>query len=168
MGDAVQNLDRALSQCGYDERSYFLVPGGVAVVTRLERIGRDGRPFSTGDRWVTGDYRPALTLTEYLKRLFGADDGLYRVVVFVLTPKPFGSQQKTVTSAEATQWLSEGLDTLPPEMANLSLSGAYNCTALIYEFEKPHGLDPHIDIPSVLGAQQHLAASGLYDLIVAR
>lgn len=167
LGQAVSHLENALSNSGYVERSYFLVPGGIAVVTRLEHIHRDGTPFSDPNRWLfDDDYRQSLSIAEYLRRLFAADEGYYRIVVFVLTDEAFGAQSRSITEGEATLWLSQGLNVLPPDLVQQPLSENKDCTALIYEFQKLHGGDPHLLIPSSLGAKQHLVASGLYPLLL--
>jgi hypothetical protein len=168
MGEVVLHLEDALTKSGYVERSYFLVPGGIAVVTRLEQIHPDGSPFSGPDRWVSGDENgQSLTISEYLRRLFAADEGYYRIVVFILTDEAFGSQSRSITADEATRWLSEGLNVLPADLVQRPLSEAHSCTALVYEFQKPHGQNPRLLVPSSLGAQQHLVASGLYPLLLS-
>jgi len=168
MGQLVLHLENALSTAGYLERSYFLVPGGIAVVTRLEHIHPDGSPFSDPDRWLFDDeYRQSLTISEYLRRLFAADVGYYRVVVFVLTDEAFGSQTRSLTLGEAIRWPYTGLNVLPPDLAQQPLSKDDSCTALIYEFQKPHGEDPRLLVPSSIGAKRHLVASGLYPLLLS-
>lgn len=168
LGQAVSHLENALSDSGYVERSYFLVPGGIAVVTRLEQIHRDGTPFSDPDRWLfDDDYRQSLGIAEYLRRLFAVDEGYYRIVVFVLTDEAFGAQSRSITEGEATLWLSQGLNVLPSDLVQQPLSENKACTALIYEFQKLHGGDPHLLLPSALGAKQHLVASGLYPLLLS-
>ena len=169
LGEVAHRLEVALSQTGYLERSYFLVPGGIAIVTRVERIYPDGHPFPEPHRWYSKNHdHEWMPLSRYLKSLVGADEGYYRFVVFVLTDQAFGSKARSINVDEAVSWLSSGLNTLPVELANLHLSKYHECTALIYEFIKPQGNSPSLLQPSEIGAQQHLAASGLYALLAGQ
>jgi hypothetical protein len=162
VGQTVSYLESALNRTGYFERSFYIVPGGIAEVTRLEHIHADGKPFEEPYRWSSGDeYRQNLSLSEYLGRLFAVDEGYYRVVVFVLTDQAFGSSDSIITPTEATHWLSHGYNTLPADLTERPMSDARQCTALIYEFQKPHGLPPLLLLPSPVEARQHLIASGL-------
>lgn len=162
LGRASMYLESALNRAGYAEISYYIIPGGIAVVTRLEHIYPDGRPFESSERWLVDDESmQTLSLSAYVKELFAVDEGFYRVVVFVVSDKAFGASNRPVTREEATEWLSNGYNTLPSELVERPLSASHKCTALIYEFRKNHGTSPHLLIPSPLGATQHLAASGL-------
>jgi hypothetical protein len=162
IGQASSYLESALSSRGYAEISYCTVPGGVAVVTRLEHIYPDGKPFQEPNRWVADDtYRQALSLAAYVRTLFAVDEGYYRVVVFILTDQAFGSTNRTITSDETFRWLADGYNTLPQNLKAQPMSTAHQCTALIYEFQKNHGASPLLLIPSPMGAKQHLLASGL-------
>ncbi len=55
VGDVVGAILGALERSGYVERSFFRTEaGGVALVTRLERINDDGTPYSETGRWPGG------------------------------------------------------------------------------------------------------------------
>lgn len=45
LGHVAESLAGALEKVGYSERSYFSVPGGFALATKLEQIYPDGRPM---------------------------------------------------------------------------------------------------------------------------
>jgi hypothetical protein len=165
-GEVSAHLESALSASGYLERSYFSVPGGIAVVTRLERIHANGSPYSDPNRWVSGEnYENPLSISEYLRRLFAADEGFYRVVVFIISSEAFSANDRSISPNEAKRWIPQGLNVLPSELAQEPISLRHNCTALIYEFRKAHGKDPQPVVPSSLSGERHLAASGLYSLL---
>jgi hypothetical protein len=52
LGDIADEISKALDTGGYFERSFFGAPGGFAMVTRLERINRDGTPTDEAERWT--------------------------------------------------------------------------------------------------------------------
>jgi hypothetical protein len=52
LGEVVGAIVSALERNGYVEKSFFEIKeGGVALVTRLERIGDDGSSFLEPQRW---------------------------------------------------------------------------------------------------------------------
>jgi hypothetical protein len=165
LGQLASMLEEALEQTGYGELSYYSVPGGIAVVTRMEHIYPDGRPFEQSSRWMLGD-STEFSLSDYLHKLFAVDSGFYRVIVFIVTSEPFGSDDKQVSSAEATMWISRGYNMLPSSLQAQSLTPAHACTALIYQFRRDHGKDPFLVFPSALQAKQHLALSGLWAVLM--
>ena len=70
-GQASSYLESALSSKGYAEISYYTVPGGVAVVTRLEHIYSNGKSFEEPNRWVADDkYRQSLSLYRLRENAF--------------------------------------------------------------------------------------------------
>jgi hypothetical protein len=162
-GELSSSLDQALTQTGYVEKSYYAVPGGIGIVTRLERIYPDGRPFERSGRWLTENtYLQKFSLASYLRALFTASEGYYRVIVFIVTDVPFASGDGTMTSREATSLLARGFNTLPGLVSTQSLPADYVCTSLIYEFRREQGKDPAQLLPGQLDAKTHLVASGLW------
>lgn len=162
-GELSESLDEALTKTGYVERSYYAVPGGIGIVTRLERIYRDGRPYERSGRWLTEDeYLQALSLTSYLRALFTVSEGYYRVVVFAVTDVPFGSSEGSMTSEEANTLLARGFNTLPEDVAAEALPKSFVCTCIIYEFRREQGKNPVQLLPGRLDAKTHLVASGLW------
>jgi hypothetical protein len=161
MRDVDRRLRAALDRCGYVEKKYFTVPEGFAVVTRLERISADGTPLSPG-RWSleTGPMH-SFDLGEYLRRLFTANPGHFRIIVFITTSKPFTESGAPIDAATAQRWFHEGLNRLPAELGARLVSEQDETTALIYEFERLEGKDPAFVSQSVIGAVAHLQRSGL-------
>lgn len=143
LSDVSSVLEEAFLSAGYGDISYFAIPEGFALVSRLEQINADGTPKEEPDRWSTR-VRPftKFSLTAYVRALFSATPGHFRVVVFMVTPVPFSQQNLEVTSAEATAWLAEGLDALPKSIGAVKVTRETKVTALIYEFVRPALDDP--------------------------
>ena len=68
---------------------YRTKPGGIALVTHLERIKSDGSPAEP-DRWaaVAGNYSSSADLMNFLRGLFFAKTGHYRLIVFIMQDTP--------------------------------------------------------------------------------
>jgi hypothetical protein len=159
LGDVDKKLRRAFEAAGYVEKSYFAVPDGFALVTRLEQMNPDGTPRDPG-RWsLEKEPLRNFSLREYLRALFFADPGLFRVVVFIVTPHPFSQSDKVVERDEAMDWLRAGLDRLPSSVASQEYTDEFRTTALIYQFENPESGEPRLS-PSRLTGRDHLAGSG--------
>jgi len=157
-------LTKALNATGYAERSYYWIPGGFAVATRMERIDSYGRPWPVPDRYSTGwPVHGTFSILEYFQMLFTAPPGHYRVVVFLVTAVPFSTAPTTVKLDDARQWLQSGLSQLPDPVAADPASRQTKCNALIYEFDRPSAASasPNLLLPSSLAAADHLTGSGL-------
>jgi hypothetical protein len=175
MGDVDAMLQQALLQAGYSERSYFAAPGGFVLVTRLEQIDPDGKPKDVPARWSA---QQALSfghfsLIDYVRALFTAAPGYYRIIAFVVTPTPFTSSDKTVTEAEATAWLGQGANILPQKIARSPYLPGTACTALIYEFQRAPDTTASehkasLMLPSNLDGRTHLVQSGLWSALGAQ
>jgi hypothetical protein len=162
-GELSSRLDAALQQSGYVEKSYYSVPGGIGIVTRLERIYSDGRPFGPQSRWQIDDSSlEDRSFMSYVKALFGASEGYYRVIVLIVTGIPFGSSEPSMTPAKADTILARGYNKLPEGVSKQPLPSDYACTALVYEFLREQGKDPAPLLPSRLTARAHLIASGFW------
>lgn len=167
LGHVDQTLAHALDAAGYAEVSYFSVPNGFALVTRLERIECDGTPKEPG-RWSPEIEHLGFSnfsLRDYLINLFTADPGLYRVIVFIVSPHPFSQSDIIVDRIDATDWLREGLNRLPTSISTLAYTEDFTTTALIYEFEQPESQEPLLKLPSHLSGRTHLDKSGLMGIL---
>jgi hypothetical protein len=152
----------ALDKAGYAERSYYAVPRGFALVTRLEQIEDDGTPKDRPQRWSAEAPRPTIfSLQEYVKALFTANTGHYRVIVLVVTDVPFQQSSFHVDESEALNWLHTGLNVLPIPISRQRFSADVNCTALIYEFERAES-STRLLLPSRIDAHAHLTKAGLW------
>ena len=161
LATVVQAIESALQEAGYGEKSYYSVPGGFAMASRIEQINQDGTAKGPADRWSL-EVPPMrkFSFSAYLTALFTARPGYYRVIVFVVTSHPFSQADAKVTSEEAQVWVSSGLNALPEDIASRDYSSAHNCTALIYEF-KQIGKHTKLMDPSQLTGKTHLNKAGL-------
>ena len=163
LGDVDAAISEALIVAGYFERSYYAVPNGFALVTRLEQINSDGTSKSEDIRWAV-DVGPlrSFNLSEYLRALFTSDPGYFRIIVFIVTPHPFSQAEATIDREGALDWLYSGVNRLPDELAVRPYNEQYSTTALIYEFEKIAGeTTSSTKVPGRLSAGTHLEKSGL-------
>jgi hypothetical protein len=149
----------ALERSGYVERSFFRTnDDGIVLVTRLERIEKDGAPVSNGGRWPTFIREPAsLDIVGFLRGLFFIDPGHYRLIVFVFQQPPFSQSSDKISQKDARELLRLGVNMLPAEIAGRPFSGA--CTVLVYEFASDGGAVQVIE--SELTGKQHLEKAGI-------
>lgn len=163
--DIDTGLSEALDANGYTEKSYFSVPAGFAMVTRLEQTEKDGTAKALPARWAV-DVGPLeeFSLSAYLRALFTANPGFYRLIVFVVTSKPFSQTKTGVEREEAMTWLSEGANRLPSSIGDLPLTNRHSCSALIYEFEQPEPRKPAaLKQPGRLTGRIHLEKARLWN-----
>src|SRR3546814_3531306 len=76
------------------------------------------------------------TFCDYFSALFSAPEGHYRVIVFVVSDKPFATSRGAASREQAAAWLQGGLNLLPAAIAKLPVSANHACTALIYQLHK--------------------------------
>jgi tetratricopeptide (TPR) repeat protein len=168
IGQAVDAIIAALEKQDYVDRSFFATPaGGVALVTRLERINDDGTHAAETKRWPAagGDqqFSSTLDLGRILRSLFFAEPGHYRIIVFILQNEAFSQSGTRITEEDAQAWLHKGLNVLPQEIRDRAFDKA-DCTALIYEFVND-GSGAHMVENSPLTGKQHLRMAGLQILL---
>jgi hypothetical protein len=154
-----QRLENAFRSAGYGQLGYYAVPSGFAMATRLEQFDSDGTPLPIPARWSSDVAPPKVfSLVSYLRALFGANPGHFRVIVFAVTSAPVAADpHKTVNRDTASLWPTGGASRLPVSYKSIRyVDDEYSCTALIYEFEvdapgaqpvfKDPGLDPQIHL----------------------
>lgn len=164
--DVDRILVAALKAGGYTARSYYSVPHGFALATRIEQINDDGTPKMPPARFAlepeqVSVFRPM----DYLKALLNGVPGYYRVIVFILTDTPFQASGAPTTEAQATAWVSSGVNVLPRTIGDLPFTRDVNCTALVYEFMRKPGADSdatEFAMPGHLDAMTHLVKSGIW------
>ncbi len=166
--DMADRLEAAFAAAGYGERSYYAVPDGFALVSRLEQINEDGTPKKAPDRWSM-KFKPLshFSLTAYFKALFKAAPGHFRIIVFVVTPHPFSQEDVDINVADGQAWLAGGLNALPDEIGRQPALASHRCTALIYEFEQqPSGARVFFVDSSPVTGKMHLTRTDLWDALV--
>lgn len=140
------------------ESGLFSVPGGFAMLAKLERINADGAPYPGRYRWLEGKV-PPLSLQDYIGRLFFEEKGYFRVVAFVITDQQnFGSSNRPLPDIAA------GGTDLPPEIARARFQGR-TCYALVYSFERRRGGQPQPY--KSLSALIHLRQAGVLNALGA-
>jgi hypothetical protein len=158
--DVADVLVEALEQRGYLERGFFRVPDGFALATKLERIDDEGEPAPEASRWAQGNVPAEFSLSAILKRLAGVPPGRFRVLVFIVTPEPFGSSGQPVSGDVAEGWVTTGFNQLPREFRQVPVDADTACTVLVFEFERLP-VDDEARQVKRLDARQHLQRSGL-------
>jgi len=138
------------------------------MATQLEQINDDGSP-KVGDTRFQQSLAPLPTtqfsLTSYLKALFTARSGRFRVIVFTLSG---GIRQDSTAPSEraAIAWAGGGQTHLPLRFAAIPFSEDVTCTALIYEFEKmDYNADAKFIDPGKVNAMAHLVKAGIWSLL---
>ena len=160
LGQLDDVLSEAIGTVGYTEKSYYYVPDGFALVTRLEQINTDASSKTPPDRW-SANLLPLrrFSLVDYLNALFMGKKGTFRVFVFVATPYPFSLTSEPPSKPEAQEWLNSGYNILPPQLAARPFTYEYNVTALIYEFELAENGESKFIENSNHSSQTHLEQS---------
>jgi len=166
--DVERRISEVLQENGYFESSYYAVPDGFALVTSIEQINDDGTPKEGLQRWsLKVPPLSEFSLSAYLRALFRAPPGYYRVIVFIVTPHPIVQSEAKVTPKEAGDWLKKGADRLPGAIGALDFSReGYACTALVYEFSRRTESDePAILDPGNIPGRIHLVKAGLWEAL---
>lgn len=159
LGDIDKKLNLVLSKSGY-ERSYFKVPGGFALVSRLEQIKDDASAMQDPNRW-SDQIPPVNSFSEYMSALFFPRIGYFRIVVFIITDVSFSQKREVATKQEAMTWLKQGNNILPEDAAKLPLNPNFNCTALIYEYQFTENQKSKLS--NRFSAQAHLEKANLWN-----
>lgn len=168
LGDVLYEIDRALDQGEYYERSYYSAPGGFAVVTRLERYNTDGTNFEGNERWNT-EGPPAVTgWHDYIDALFGSTPGYFRVIVFVVTTQSFSPAARVIDGDASLQLLMCGAVGVPPAVTGKPYTESHNITALIYELAMETSTGNVIPVmPGRLPAHTHLSKAGILSALTS-
>ncbi len=168
LADVDEQLKAALYGKGYDQRAYYSVPNGFAVVTQMEQFDKtSGMSKAASVRWVDYPVQEDFDgFWAYCKSLVMPASGFFRVMAFVVTDQPFTSNGKPVTQDVAAGWLTNGADALPKSMGDWAWKEGYKVTLLTYEFEAPASTKvPEKLCPCVKTGKQHLDNSGLAALL---
>ena len=173
LGDVDRILSEALDSAGYTSRAYYPLERelrdveGFALVTRMEQIHEDGTPKPVPERWAV-EVPPleGFSLKRLIERLFSAEAGYFRIIVFLATPEHF-TQGEPINREVAMDWLKKGLNKLPPFIADKEYTPAYNTTALVYQFKKYKGASEELveQVEGLLSCRDHLVKAGLWEAI---
>ena len=164
LGDVRGKLDEALTGAGYDERGFYCVPNGFALVTRLERINPATKaPRPPQRRWNTGasGLASSFSLNAIIEALTRADPGTYRVLIFYVTDRPVTPTAAAPTATFGQELIERAGEELPPELESAPYTTRHRVKALVYEFQRRSaGAEPALSrqtAPAVV----HLRAAGI-------
>ena len=163
LGDVSKVFQDAFNQAGYAESSYYSVPGGFAIVSRLEAILEDGSPAQA--RWPSGyTLSPSWSLVDLIRYLFTAKVGYYRIIVFVITSRPIRTEiDHGPDPSDLAKKVFGGADRLPTSVNGTKLTKEYHCRAFIYEFKLTESnSQPDLISPSPQDGKTHLLKSQLW------
>ena len=166
--DLQMQIISALRSAGYLENTFYYVPYGFALVTRLEQIDEQRAPLDSPNRWNVGIITGMTewSLSEYSKVLFLAPKGRYRTIVFLVSPQSFAPTTILISRDEAMRWFAAGAPSLPKLYNAVPLSDDYTVVAYIYEFysEGREQKVQFVQSSAILGEQQltlaHLCVLG--------
>ena len=169
LGQVAARLELAFETAGFGESSYYRVPGGFALASRIEHIRADASAFAAPERWTVDTPKVREGFIDYIRALFNAPPGRYRVIVFVVTDEDFAAAERAPSSAEAREWVTGGGLRLPQSIAEQPYGPRYYTTALIYEFER-RADEPQASVltPSSMQGRAHLVEAGLWQALAAR
>lgn len=165
LGDIDGQLTTALDEAGYREKSYYETPGGFALVTRVERIDDEAYSLDVPARWDTNV--PPLrefSISAYIRALFGATVGRFRLLVFITSSQPFSQSEERIDLAEGLAILREGTNVLQPVLADAPYTDDHRVTVLVYEFEKVRAdadSRTSVRLTSRFDASSHLTRAGV-------
>jgi hypothetical protein len=165
LGRVASLVRDALGRAGVEEYAVYTIKSdsGLAFVTRLERIDKNGRPLPLPDRWpeeLNADIR-SHSFGNYLRSLFVSEPGYYRMVAIVLTTGPVLYSDKRLTSEEA-EILIGGSQHIAPELMSRYIRGL-EATALIYQFRSDRrGAKPRLLARTSIPPVEQLAQAGYW------
>lgn len=161
-GQVNDRITSAMRVAGYAQASYYRVPGGFAIVARLERIDDDAYPRRPdSERFLSPSAQEANNPLSFIHDLFFAPEGSYRQVVFVVTDKPLEASAPPPTAIEAAALLENGAVALPESYRRVPMSAQHRVHALIYEFRKLGNATASVRRPGRWNANTHLERAGL-------
>jgi len=164
LGEIFDRLRQALGRAQIADFSVYGVENdGFAVVARMESIADDGRPAA--ERWTLGAVRPAVfSIGDYLKALFTARPGRYRVIAFLVTARTVTAGEPADKETLKRLWRG-GAGDLPDDVRHVALPPSGRCEALVYEFFRATDDDAPVQVvDSRLTGPQHLAGAGLWPI----
>lgn len=172
LGDVADLLAGALAAAGYSDRAYFSLKKdrdqllGFALITRMERIDIDGVPYPEGDRFLPIGSRQRFDLVEFIRGLFLAPVGYYRILVFTVASAPLRTDGAPLSSDEAHRLLNAGGLRLDRCMRDLPFNEDMTVAVLIYEFQHAPEAVEEDQVrqlnPSRLSPALHLARARIF------
>jgi hypothetical protein len=167
LGDVADRLENAFNLAGYGEKTWYAVPEGFALASRLEQFNADGTPKNDPDRWSAKIKAPAIFgLKDAIQAFFTPQEGRYRIIVFIVTNQPFSAADKETSADEARGWVQKGAHNLPQAIREMDYTPEHFCEALIYEFDQSTRDNPAVyKAPSELQGETHLRKARIWSAL---
>ncbi len=164
VGDIAARVQSALAAAGYSEVSFYNVPDGFVIVTRLEQIERDGTAKSGAERWnVEAPGQDDSFFLKVLKGMAGATSGNYRLFIFVVSTDDRAPTAAEPSYGDAKLWFLRGSAALTAETASRPVTAGHRMSVLVYEFEAITRQKVLARAPGLLTCEAHLVKAGLWD-----
>jgi hypothetical protein len=163
VGDIAVRVQAALTTAGYSETSFYNVPDGFVIVTRLEQTERDGTAKSGTERWnVEAPGQDDSFFLKVLKGMTGATSGNYRLFIFVVSTDDRPPTAAEPSFGDAKLWFLRGSTGLAAETASRPVTAAHRMSVLVYEFEAITKQKVLARAPGLLTCEDHLVKAGLW------
>jgi hypothetical protein len=163
-GDVADRSIRLLRDAHFPSWGFYAAPGGFAVIPRIEQIDdQSGEALAGNQRWA----QPVqLASTNILSGILTVQrpQGLYRVIVFVLTTDPRTGDEVTDPARLlqlARRWGVSGALDLPQAMRGNAITPDQRLFALLYEFESAVGGATKVNSPGRWTLADHLKNAGI-------
>ena len=169
-----ERLVIVLDSCGYFEKRFFGTPDnlGFAISTRLERINKQG--FPKDPRFLVGRKKLDVTnfkLSEYLKELFFAKPGRYRIIMFLFSEYVEFEKGKPENNSKniRDQVFDAGSPNLNFQYSKKAVpSNRYKLNVLVYEFEHSRKSgEVNFLVESAIQGRDHIKAAGIWSSLSA-
>lgn len=161
--DVSRVILKAIKQCGYDARSFYEIPHGFALVTKVEEMKDDGSSVLDNERFSINH-----SVNMKFWDFFSPRKGYFRVFAFLVTDVPFKPTNEVVDQKTVENWVDMGWNTLPESIGSKLYTPSYNCTVIVYEFRAPNvNTALQLVSPPRLSAVVHLNKSKLAQFLAS-
>lgn len=139
LGGVGDYLRSELATAGYSDAVYLGVPGGFAIMTRIEQIDDLGAPLPGADRYseaIAWEAAPFWNLWELYLALIKAPEGYFRTLTLIVTDQPFSPSGQAADSATFENWWAEAVSALPVDVRATPFTDNHEVSVLVYRFTK--------------------------------
>lgn len=158
-GDVYTQIMEALDFAQYRTPSIQRWRDGFALVTQIEQIYPSGQPLDGWRRWsqeIKVEHSPSIW--SYLKSLVYAQEGYFRVLVFLVGKREgLLTSSRPVSREEALAWFKTTTGELPGDLYGKPFGSEHRVSVLVYEFVKQENrADAYITEPVRISVEEHL------------
>jgi hypothetical protein len=163
LDDIAHKIALALDDAGY-EYTYYSAQDGFAIASKIEQYNKDGTSKTGSDRYASEITPPKIfSIESFVKALFCANPGLYRVFAFIVTTVPVVPGTKPISKDSAVVIASSGSSGLASDVAEIKATRKYHCTVLVYEYEqKSVRSDAKEIVPGAMVGKDHLTKAKIF------